>query len=157
MDIAARQVIENACRTLLAEYAVAVDTGDAASMVVLFAPDGVLRRGELVLRGAAELPKILGQRKPDVVMRHLLTTMRIRVTDAGHAEGLTYYLLHSGRGAGLPLPMGEPFSLGDWHSRFVLTSEGWKFAEQEIARVFVGKAAAGAPVVTAAAAQRSTP
>lgn len=139
MDTHEQQSIEQACRSLLAEYAVAVDTGDAAGMVVLFAPDGTLRRGDLTLRGPDELPKILGKRPDDLVMRHLLTTMRIRVVDSDHAEGLTYYMVHNGRGADLPLAMGQPFSIGDWHSRFVRTEQGWKLADQEIVRAFVTK------------------
>ncbi|RDJ27815.1 nuclear transport factor 2 family protein [Bosea caraganae] len=139
MDTHDKQSIEQACRSLLAEYAVAVDRGDAAGMVALFAPDGTLRRGDLTLRGAAEIPNILGKRPDDLVMRHLLTTMRIRIIDADHAEGLTYYVMHNGRGAELPLAMGQPFSIGDWHSRFVRTEDGWKLADQEIARVFVTK------------------
>lgn len=139
MDSQEKQSIEQACRALLAEYAVAVDRGDGAAMVALFTPDGTLRRGDLTLRGPAEIPIILGKRPDDLVMRHLLTTIHIRVIDGAHAEGLSYYMVYNGRGAELPLPMTQPFSIGDWRSRFVRTQDGWKLADQEIARTFVTK------------------
>lgn len=139
MDSQEKQSIEQACCTLLAEYAVAVDSGDGAAMAALFTPDGTLRRGDLTLRGPAEIPTILGKRPDNLVMRHLLTTIRIRVIDSANAEGLSYYMVYNGRGAELPLPMGQPFSIGDWRSRFVRTEAGWKLADQEIARTFVTK------------------
>lgn len=139
-----RDAIERSCRSLLHDYAVAVDRGDADAMLALFAENGVLRRGELELRGRAELPRILQGRPADMVMRHLLTTVSVAVRDADHAEAVSYYLLYNGRGTGLPLPFEAPFSLGDWASSFVRTPSGWRLASHEVRRVFVRPPAAPA-------------
>lgn len=141
MDASVRQAIEITCRGLLADYAVAVDRGDGAAMAALFAPDGVLRRGDLVLTGRAEIPMIVGQRPADLVMRHLVSTVSVRVIDAQSAEALAYYTVYNARGAALPLPMVMPFSIGEWHSAFVPTPAGWLLSRLEIRRVFVSDAA----------------
>jgi len=145
MESAVRQGIAAACRDLLAAYAVAVDRGDGAAMAALFTPDGVLRRGELVLAGPAEIPKIVGTRPADLAMRHLLTTVAVEVLDAGAAEALAYYMVYNGQGAALPLPMPMPFSVGEWHCGFAATPAGWRLSRLEIRRVFVREAAPPTP------------
>lgn len=132
--------IRLACRAVLDDYAVAVDAGDAAAIVSLFTPDGVLRRGDLELVGEAGIPRILEGRPADLVMRHLLATASITPHSNGReASGHSYYLLYNSRGGDLPIPFDPPFSLGDWLSRFVLTEHGWKLASHEVRRVFVRK------------------
>lgn len=132
-----RTLASLACRELLAAYTFAIDNGDATRLVELFTRDGVLRRGELTLTGADELPRILDGRPTDLVMRHHLTTVDINVADTGaEAEGRSYYVLYRGRGSALPLDLAAPFSIGDWHSRFVQTDAGWKLSFLEIRRVF---------------------
>jgi ketosteroid isomerase-like protein len=131
-------LIRDECRQVLCDYAIAVDTADAARLVSLFCQDGVLMRGDVVLNGHAELARILDGRAPDAVMRHLLTTVSIRVAPDGRsAEATSYYLLYTGNGNERPLPLDSPFSLGDWYSRFVPTPAGWKLAHQEVRRVFM--------------------
>lgn len=130
--------IRLACRAILDDYAVAVDAGDTAAMTRLFTSDGVLKRGDLLLTGAAEIPRIVESRPSGTVMRHLLTTVSITPgPDGRQASGHAYYLLYNARGEGLPLPFDPPFSLGDWISRFVLTDKVWKLASHEVRRVFV--------------------
>lgn len=136
---------EVSCRALLAAYAVAVDEGDGAALAGLFTPDGVLKRGDTELRGAAELPRIVADRPDDLVMRHHLTTVSIRVaSDGREASGRAYYLLYRGRGSSLPLDLGPPFSAGDWVSRFVRTDSGWRLASHEVRRLFVTRPDGGA-------------
>jgi hypothetical protein len=131
-----------ACRRLLTEYAIAVDHGDAESLVPQFVEDGTHVRRNDRLRGRGQLPLILGKRPSQLVMRHHLTTMRFRVIDQNNAEGYSYYLLYRGEGDEKPLPLDPPFSAGDWHSRFVRTAMGWKLARLEVKRLFVQSAQA---------------
>ncbi len=137
MDGSLRRDIEADCRALLADYAVAVDKGDGAAMAAMFTPDGVLRRGDTALTGPAEIPKIIGQRPDDLVMRHMVTTISVQVRDQNSATALAYYMVYNARGAALPLPMAQPFSLGEWHCAFAKTPSGWRLSSFEIKRVFV--------------------
>ena len=132
-----RAAIRDQCRQLLADYAIAVDGADADAMVACFTADGVLARGSLVLRGAAELPRVLEGRAPGNVMRHLLATQSVSVAPNGRsARALCYYVLYSAAGEDEPLPMPEPFSLGDWNCELADTGQGWKLARLEIRRRF---------------------
>lgn len=137
MDGSVRREIEAECRALLADYAVAVDQGDGAAMAAMFAADGVLRRGDTVLTGPAEIPKIIGQRPDDLVMRHMVTTVSVQVRDQNSATALAYYMVYNARGAALPLAMAQPFSIGEWHCAFVNTPAGWRLSSFEIKRIFV--------------------
>jgi hypothetical protein len=131
------------CTRLLHAYAVAVDHGDAAAMTALFTDDGRILRGTLALSGRAELPQILAGRPDDLVMRHLLTTVLVTPDGTGGgASALVYYALYRGQGTP-PLPMPQPFSLGEWHCRFARTAAGWRIAQLEIRRLFVRPPEAG--------------
>ena len=137
MDGSLRREVDAECRALLADYAVAVDIGDGAAMAALFTSDGVLRRGDTMLTGPAEIPKIIGHRPDDLIMRHLVTTISVDVRDAHHATALAYYMVYNARGSALPLAMAQPFSIGEWHCAFADTPAGWRLSSFEIKRIFV--------------------
>ncbi len=137
MNLQLQTSIEQACASVISAYAVALDCGEKERLVSLFVSDGVLRSGGRVLRGASELPDIIGAREPDLVLRHHLTTISIDVTDDDSARGLAYYMLFKASGTALPLTMEQPFSIGEWTSQFTRTETGWKLAEHEIRRLFV--------------------
>jgi hypothetical protein len=137
MEKSAQWVIEAECRAILADYAIAVDRGDGAAMAAMFTSDGVLRRSDTVLTGPAEIPKILGTRPDDLVMRHLVTTISVDVRDANYATAVAYYMVYNARGSSLPLAMAQPFSIGEWHCAFANTPAGWRLSSFEIKRIFV--------------------
>jgi hypothetical protein len=136
MELHETTAIQQACAGLLSAYAFALDGGNAADLVQLFAIDGVLRSAGKVLRGHGEIPQIIGERPADLVLRHHLTTLNVRVVDASHAVGRVYYLLYRANGeAPLPMPA-QPFSAGEWKASFARAEAGWVFAELEIQRLF---------------------
>ena len=138
MTDAEESAIRDRCRQVLADYAIAVDEANAEGMIALFTEDGVLVRASDELRGPAALPRLFEGRAPGTVMRHLVTTQSIEVAaDGRSARAHSYYVLYVAAGEKVPLPMPEPFSLGDWHSDLVLTASGWKLARQEVRRKFV--------------------
>jgi hypothetical protein len=137
MDILEQSVIRQACSSLLAAYAFALDDGRPEELAPLFAPDGVLRSGGKVLRGRSEIVQIIGERPADLVLRHQLTTTHIAVIDAQRASGRVYYLLYRANGTEAPLAMPpQPFSGGEWTANFVKSEAGWTFSELEIKRLF---------------------
>ncbi len=72
--------------------------------------------------------------------RHINGGTLVRVLDDNNAESVTYYVaLHHDpktENAKLPLPFDPPFSMGEWHDKFVRTPKGWKFSSRETKRLF---------------------
>jgi hypothetical protein len=38
----------------------------------------------------------------------------------------------------VPAPLGQPFSVGEWHDEFVRTEAGWRFSSRRTKRIFAG-------------------
>lgn len=64
----------------------------------------------------------------------------IDIGDRSHAQAVSYYLLYryvpDTPAPKPPLPLGMPFSLGEWHDKFVKTADGWRIAHREVRRLF---------------------
>jgi hypothetical protein len=142
VDDLERLLAERACERLLYEYCRLVDFGEASRMADLFTADGVWEADDLVLDGRDAIRAHFLQRERVVrrVSRHLCTNMAIDVGD-GEATGLTYFANYRhDRQAGdlsLPVPMEVPKYLGEYRSRFRLTSEGWRFTLHHVDVAFL--------------------
>lgn len=134
--------MENArieCEKLVVRLTHAQDHDEAELAASLFVPDGVWIRSGKPKRGRSEIVKSFDRGGQDVVARHIVSSCLVEVEDDTHARATTYYLAYVSRNAKMtdgvrPLPV--PASLGEWHDRFVLTSEGWRFERREGKRVF---------------------
>jgi hypothetical protein len=122
-------------RALVALYNNSGDRGRIDDLAAAFAPNGVLEFGDNTLAGraaiAAELAAIAQGARPDVnfaAARHQLTTTRIELTDADHAQGWIYFFV-SRRG----LIIEE----GTYIDRYVRLSEGWRIAHRRVKMHYV--------------------
>jgi hypothetical protein len=140
-DVETEQIVQ-ACRDLVLAVTQHSDHGEAREAAALFAPDGRLVRGGRAFTGEAELLEAYAD-QPALLVRHLNGGTVITVLDEDHATGVTYYLAYRHDGGGeaveLPVPLGQPFSVGEWHDRFVRTPAGWRLASRETRRVFVAQ------------------
>jgi ketosteroid isomerase-like protein len=140
MDKQKRQAIQLECRDLVWELAQATDHGQYDEAIKYYAPDAVWMRAGKAMKGQAEILRALKDRLPSHVARHVVSNIKIDVKDDSHAEGVTYYIAFTGDSGQTPpkLPIMEsrPFSMGEWHDRYVLTKEGWKLAYRETRRLF---------------------
>jgi hypothetical protein len=138
MNDSERSTIEGQCRDLVVELCQLSDHGEREKSVDLFSLDGTWIRGGKPYKGREEMLSSF-RGSPTQVIRHLTSNILITVKDDSHAEGVTYYLaFHNDPGTAtpkLPLPL-EPFSLGEWHDKFVKTPSGWRIAHREVKRFF---------------------
>lgn len=119
-----RRAIEWECAHLVARYANLNDSGQWDAVAALFARDGRMARPTApddVIEGRAAILAAFRARPPRVV-RHVCANVTIDVESPTSARGESA-MVHWASAAGPPL-------VGSFHDRFVLTDEGWRFAER---------------------------
>jgi hypothetical protein len=141
MDRSQTEQIEQRCRDLVLAVTQYGDHGETVKAVELFAEEGTWIRGGRPFTGREELLASYDVQPRSQVTRHVNGGTVITVQDENNAEGVTYYLAYrynaDNEEAQLPLPLESPFSMGEWHDRFVHTAQGWRFASRATKRVFV--------------------
>jgi hypothetical protein len=139
MNDTERRIIERQCHDLVVQLCHLSDHGEREKSVDLFTRDGTWIRGGKPYKGREEMLQSF-RGSPTQVIRHLTSNILITVKDDDTAEGVTYYLaFHTDPGTAqpkLPLPLEPPFSLGEWHDKFVRTPSGWRIAHREVKRFF---------------------
>ena len=140
MDDDERRRIEQDCRDLVAAVAQLGDRREAAAAAALFADDCTWIRGGRPYEGRAGVEESYARLPPTQLTRHMSANCVVQVRDADHADAVTYYVAyHHDPGVEsptFPLPLDPPFSLGEWHDRFVRTADGWRIAHRETRRLF---------------------
>lgn len=135
--------IELACTRLINQFALFNDSGRFRELVDLFTADGCYARPiapEAFIVGKADILASFVARPQDRVGRHLITNIVIDVLDSARATGFCYVTLYSGTTA----HKAEKFGLqaqssqfiGEYADQFVLTADGWKFAERKGCIIF---------------------
>ena len=118
-----RRAIEWDCARLIALYAKLTDEGRWSEVAALYAEDGAMTRPTApdtpVVGRAAILAAF--EARPPRVTRHVCSNIVIDVVSATEASGSSAMLLFTGG----PAPL-----VGGFDDRFVLTPEGWRFAER---------------------------
>lgn len=118
-----RRAIEADCARLIALYANRNDAADWAGVAALYAEGGVMTRPTApdapVVGRAAILAAF--QARPPRKTRHVCSNVVIDVVSPTEATGESAMVLFQ--------PEGAPLA-GSFHDRFVLTAEGWRFAER---------------------------
>jgi hypothetical protein len=140
MDALERKQIEQEIRDLVIGLTHYGDHREAEKAVALFADDGTWLRGGKPLKGHAEILDSYKRGSATQVTRHMNGGTSVTIKDANHAESVTYYtaLHHDPKTESpkFPLPFDPPFSMGEWHDKFVRTAAGWRFASRETKRLF---------------------
>lgn len=134
-DLAAEQ----ACAKLVASYAIAADFGDHHTAANCYAADGKLSIAGKTHEGRDAIRARLADQPASQVSRHLVGTVAIERVSETEAKGRCYLALFRGireQGATGPLPGEAPFLMGHYDDRFVLTAEGWRFAERQLTTTF---------------------
>lgn len=140
MDAAERSAIERECHDLVVALIQYGDHGEDEAAVDLFTPDGTWVRGGKPFTGREQLLDSFGLRSKTLVIRHFTSNIRVVVTDDTHAEGVCYYMaVNHDPGTDdpeFPLPMNLPFSVGEYHDKFVRTADGWRISHRVVKRLF---------------------
>lgn len=119
----ARRAIEADCARLVNLYATLNDAARWPELADLYAEDGLMTRPTApdapVVGHAAILAAFTA--RPPRTTRHICATIVIEVESATSARGSSAMLLFTGG----PAPL-----VGGFDDRFVLTADGWRFAER---------------------------
>ncbi|WP_240344703.1 nuclear transport factor 2 family protein [Novosphingobium sp. THN1] len=118
-----RRAAEHDCARLVALYANLNDEARWEEVAALYAEDGVMYRPTAPDQGVEGREAILAafKARPPRTTRHVCSNVVIDVESPATARGTSAMLLFTGEGAPL---------VGSFHDRFVLTAEGWRFAER---------------------------
>jgi hypothetical protein len=128
--------IRQVCTDLIVRYAYLNDERRYDELATLFTEDAVLYRPSAPEQGIIGRPAILAafrKRPADTMTFHVTSDILVEVQDAQVAQARSRILLLSGTrpqdGSALPLDARAPVP-GVFRDRFVLTAQGWKFAER---------------------------
>lgn len=118
-----RRAAEADCARLIALYANLNDEARWDEVAALYAEDGVMYRPTAPDAPVAGREAILAafKSRPPRTTRHVCSNVVVDVESETTARGTSAMLLFTGEGAPL---------VGSFHDRFVLTGDGWRFAER---------------------------
>lgn len=124
-----RRAIEADCARLIALYANLNDEARWDEVAALYAEDGVMVRPTAPDAPTVGREAILAafKARPPRVTRHVCSNVVIDVESDDAARGVSAMLLFTGAA--------EPL-VGSFHDRFVLTADGWRFAERRGSLLF---------------------
>jgi SnoaL-like domain len=132
MSPEARRAIEWECTRLINLYANLNDEARWEEAAALYAEDGLMTRptapGDPIVGRAALLASF--RARPPRTSQHIVANIVVDVESETEARGYSVILLFTGKDA--------PPLVGSYRDRFVLTGEGWRFAERRGALTFAG-------------------
>jgi hypothetical protein len=120
------------CADVILNYGAALDRGANSEAADFFADDGVLKRPDGEISGAA-IRELLLKRPANVLTRHLLSNVVVRPTGPDTASAIAYIVIYRAPGEG-PLPRALPAGpggIGEWRTELRRTPEGWRFTRWE--------------------------
>lgn len=132
-----------ACERLLADYAIFRDHLDAEGFANIFTEDGVLILGSGSHIGREAIRQnILSRPTPAIAHMILMTTIKVTPVDESNANGVSYaFVLNGDRPVtkgDAPIQMNGITSAVEYHTKFVLTKDGWKISRLELKSIFRG-------------------
>ena len=122
-----RLVIERACERLIQLYAFYADHHRHTEMADLFSMDGALDRGDGPVQGRQKILLALNQRRPDAMVRHVMSNVIVGVRQLDQASATSVMTLYRVFGSSEPGQVLEPPEMiADYHDEFRLTDDGWR-------------------------------
>ena len=156
MDLLTRIAAERDCERLVVDYANRLDAYDHEGFLALWAEGAELAMLGTVHAGLPAIRAWLEGREPDMICRHLVTNIAIRIEGPDHATG-TCYTLAFRAGQALAAPpgaMGMPTFLVHYHDRFTRDpARGWRLRRREVVADLVGPEQMRALLLAARAAR----
>ena len=124
-----------AIKALVDDYAVYRDSLDGDGYANLFAPNGKFHFRGNVFQGYEALKKRIDDTDPTFTTMHQMATGQISINEDGTASGIHYATIYS-HASDIPRQEGESRNLesfavmGRYIDEYVLTDQGWKFADR---------------------------
>ncbi len=122
-----------ACERTVLRFTAAFDVSDLDGMLAEFAPDGVWQRQEGAVRGHDGLRALMAARSPGLLVRHVITNMRVALVRPGFAMCTSYVTVYRHDHAGpKPVPLGQPALVGVYHDGLHKTERAWLLSGRSV-------------------------
>ncbi len=133
MNATERMTIEWACERLCRQYNIHSDQADFDALSALFTDDALFSRPttpDVEIKTRAEILAAF-KKRPAITVQHQINNCLVDVQSPTEATGICVLAFLMAPGTDQPLPrVGGPIHFGEFRDRFVLTQDGWKFAER---------------------------
>lgn len=141
MDDQTRRGIEADCTKLMIRSVHLLDRRRYQPLAELFGGEGEWLRGGKAYRGFDAIMGSLNERAPDMLIRHILTTIDVSVHGPDFAEALGYFLVYKASGDGetepsLPAALMPPSMVAEMKDQYRMVGGAWRIAKRETARIF---------------------
>ena len=122
-----------ACERVVLRFTAAFDASDLNGMLAEFAPDGVWQRQEGAVRGHDGLHALMAGRPPGLLVRHVITNMRVAPAGTKSATCTSYVTVYRHDHGGVkPVPLVQPALVGTYHDVLHKTEETWLLSGRSV-------------------------
>lgn len=122
-----------ACERVVLRFTAAFDASDLDGMLAEFAPDGAWQRQEGAVRGHDGLRALMAGRPPGLLVRHVITNMRVATAGAGSATCMSYVTVYRhDHGGAKPVPLGQPALVGVYHDVLRKAEQTWLLSGRSV-------------------------
>jgi hypothetical protein len=133
VDSVLQAASEWACQQTVLCFSGYFDSGEFDAMAEYFAPDGVWHRLDGTIRGRGELLQAMAARPKNRFIRHVITNLRVWLTEPGEAVCRSYVTVyrHDAEPV-LPLPLDSPVLIGSYLDKLRLINGRWLISERSV-------------------------
>lgn len=122
-----------ACERVVLRFTAAFDASDLGGMLAEFAPHGIWQRQEGTVRGHDGLRALMAARPPGLLVRHVITNMRVASAGPGSAMCTSYVTVYRhDHGGAKPAPLGPPALVGVYHDVLGKTKQTWLLSDRSV-------------------------
>ena len=122
-----------ACERVVLRFTAAFDASDLGGMLAEFAPNGIWQRQEGTVRGHDGLRVLMAARPPGLLVRHVITNMRVAPAGPGSATCTSYVTVYRhDHGGAKPAPLGQPTLVGVYHDLLGKAEQTWLLSGRSV-------------------------
>ena len=122
-----------ACERAVLRFTAAFDASDLDGMLAEFAPDGVWQRQEGTVRGHDGLRALMAARPPGLLVRHVITNLRVASAGPGGATCTSYLTVYrNDDGGAKPVPLRQPALVGSYHDVLRKADGAWLLSGRSV-------------------------
>lgn len=125
------------CERVVLRFTAAFDASDLNGMLAEFAFDGVWQRMEGAVRGHDGLRALMDARPPGLLVRHVVTNMRVTPAGPGSAACTSYVTVYRhDHGGAKPVPPEQPALVGVYHDVLHKADQTWLLSGRSVSADF---------------------
>ena len=114
-------------------FTAAFDASDLDAMLAEWAPDGVWQRQDGTIRGHDGLRALMADRPPGLLVRHVITNLRVAPDGPGAAVCTSYLTVYRhDDGHPIPVPLHQPALVGSYHDTLRKVDGTWLLSGRSV-------------------------